>query len=118
MRLVLPPRSAWGKQSRCHRQSPTKAANEAGCGKPGFYRADTLSSNGHACPNSGAIGPKPVRQHPEELVKRAEFWSGLPTLQYGELLAKRQILQKQSATRTKATGHQSQTQPGEVAHAP
>src|SRR5271165_2017051 len=31
MRLVLPPRSAWGKQSRCHRQSPTKAANEAGC---------------------------------------------------------------------------------------
>jgi hypothetical protein len=40
------------------------------------------------------VGPKPVRQHPEELVKRAEFWSGLPTLQYGELLAKRQILQK------------------------
>ena len=25
MRLVLPPRSAWGKQFRCHRQSPTKA---------------------------------------------------------------------------------------------
>ena len=40
------------------------------------------------------VGPKPARQQPEELVKRAEFWSGLATLQYRELLAKRQILQK------------------------
>jgi len=40
------------------------------------------------------VDPKPARQHQEELVKRAEFWSGLPTLQYRELLAKRQILQK------------------------
>jgi hypothetical protein len=36
MRLVLPPRSAWGKQSRCHRQSPIKAANEAGCKQARF----------------------------------------------------------------------------------
>ena len=36
MRLVLPPRSAWDKQSRCHRQSPTKAANEAGCEQARF----------------------------------------------------------------------------------
>jgi hypothetical protein len=49
------PRSAWGKQFRCHRQSPTKAANEAGASKLGFYRADTWASNGHACPNSGAV---------------------------------------------------------------
>ena len=49
------PRSASGKQSRCHRQSPTKAAHEAGCEQPGFYRADTWASNGHACPNSGAV---------------------------------------------------------------
>lgn len=55
MRLVLPPRSAWGKQSRCHRQSPTKAANEAGCEQPDFYRGYTWARNGHACPNSGAV---------------------------------------------------------------
>jgi len=36
MRLVLPPRSAWNKQSRCHRQSPTKAANEAACEQARF----------------------------------------------------------------------------------
>jgi hypothetical protein len=31
MRLVLPLAQHGGKQSRCHRQSPIKAANEAGC---------------------------------------------------------------------------------------
>jgi len=55
MRLVLPPRSAWNKQSRCHRQSPTKAANEAGREQASSYRADTWAVNGHACPNSGAV---------------------------------------------------------------
>ena len=55
MRLVLPPRSAWGKQSRCHRQSPTKAANEAGCEQARFLSGVHMGSNGHACPNSGAV---------------------------------------------------------------
>jgi hypothetical protein len=34
------------------------------------------------------VVPKPALQHLEELVKRAEFWSGLPKLQYRALLAK------------------------------
>jgi hypothetical protein len=55
MRLVLPPRSAWGKQSRCHRQSPTKTANEAGCERARFLRVYIWARNGHACPNSGAV---------------------------------------------------------------
>jgi len=47
--------SAWGQQSRCHRQSPTKAASEAGCEQPDFYRVYTWARNGHACPNSDAV---------------------------------------------------------------
>ena len=35
-----------------HQQKPlTKLVTS----KPGFYRADTWASNGHACPNSGAV---------------------------------------------------------------
>ena len=55
MRLVLPPRSAWRVQSRCHRQSPTKPAKQswlrAGQGSIGRTQ---WASNGHACPNWGA----------------------------------------------------------------
>ena len=49
------PRSAWGKQSGCHRQSPTRGANEAGCEQARFYCPDPWPSNGHACLNSGAV---------------------------------------------------------------
>ena len=55
MRLVLPPRSAWGKQSRCHVNRQQKPLTKLVASKPGFYRADTWASNGHACPNSGAV---------------------------------------------------------------
>jgi len=49
------PRSAWGRQFRCHLQSPTKAANEAGCEQARFLSGGHMGSNGHACPNSGAV---------------------------------------------------------------
>src|ERR1700751_1950262 len=52
----------------------------------------------------------------KSLSKGLSFGLGPPTLQYREFLAKRQILQKYSATRTKATGLQSHTQPGDVQH--
>ena len=53
MRLVLPPRSAWGKQSRCHRQSPTKAANEAGCEQARFLSGGHMGKQWACVPKFG-----------------------------------------------------------------
>jgi hypothetical protein len=53
MRLVLPPRSAWGKQSRCHRQSPTKAANEAGCEQARFLSGVPMGKEWACVPKFG-----------------------------------------------------------------
>ena len=53
MRLVLPPRSAWGKQSRCHRQSPTKAANEAGCEQARFLSGVHMGKEWACVPKFG-----------------------------------------------------------------
>jgi len=64
MRLVLPPRSTWAKQSRCHRQSSTKAANEAGCEQARFLRADTWQAMGMRAQiraRSGASGTQKVQ---------------------------------------------------------
>ena len=56
MRLVLPPRSAWGKQSRCHRLNrQLKPLTKLVASMPDFYRVYTWARNGHACPNSGAV---------------------------------------------------------------
>jgi hypothetical protein len=40
--------------------------------------------------------PKLAREHPEELIERTELGSGVPALQDGELLSKRQILKEQA----------------------
>src|ERR1700693_821613 len=42
-------------------------------------------------------GPEPVRQNPEDLIEYRESWPGMPSLQRCELLAKSQVLKKQSA---------------------
>ncbi len=39
---------------------------------------------------------KLAREHPEELIERTELGSGVPALQDGELLSKRQILKEQT----------------------
>jgi len=57
MRLVLPPRSAWGKQSRCHRQSPTKAANEAGCEQARFLSGGHMGKQWECVPKFGRSLP-------------------------------------------------------------
>jgi hypothetical protein len=43
-------------------------------------------------------GPEAAREHPEEFVQRAELGPGMPALQYGELLSKRQILKQKVLT--------------------
>ena len=55
MRLVLPPRSAWGKQSRCHREARQKASNEAGCEQARFLSGGHMGKQWDACPNLGAV---------------------------------------------------------------
>jgi hypothetical protein len=72
MRLVLPPRSAWNKQSRCHRQSPTKVANEAG-------REQPRSLSGGHMGNQWACVPKFGRSLAlEELRRRSRPPDKLP----------------------------------------
>jgi len=53
MRLVLPPRSAWNKQSRCHRQSPTKVANEAGREQARFLSGGRMGNQWACVPKFG-----------------------------------------------------------------
>jgi hypothetical protein len=55
-----------------------------------------LGSDNHE--NLLPSGPEPASQHPEEFVQGAKLGFGMPTLQYRELLSKRQILQKQAST--------------------
>jgi hypothetical protein len=43
-------------------------------------------------------GPEPAREHPEEFVHKTELGPGMLALQYGELLAKRQILEQKVLT--------------------
>jgi len=51
-----------------------------------------------------AVRPEPGREHPEELVKKAESRFGMPALQYSKLLTKRQILNEQPSAGTNAAG--------------
>src|SRR5271165_2690342 len=53
MRLVLPPRSAWNKQSRCHRQSPTKVTNEAGREQARFLSGGHMGDQWACAPKFG-----------------------------------------------------------------
>ena len=55
MRLVLPlaQHGASNLDATVNRQQ--KPLTKLVASKPGFYRADTWASNGHACPNSGAV---------------------------------------------------------------
>ena len=41
-------------------------------------------------------GPKLACEHPEGLIERTKLGSGVPALQHGELLSKRQILKEQA----------------------
>jgi len=41
-------------------------------------------------------GPELAREHPEKLIERTELGSGVPALQHGELLSKRQVLKEQA----------------------
>src|SRR5208283_2006074 len=47
------PRSAWGRQFRCHLQSPTKAANEAGCDQARFLSGVHMSKEWACVPKFG-----------------------------------------------------------------
>jgi hypothetical protein len=55
MRLVLPlaQHGASNLDATVNRQQ--KPLTKVVASKLGFYRADTWASNGHACPNSGAV---------------------------------------------------------------
>ncbi|SRR6266851_7504354 len=61
--------------------------------KPGSMPADHSCGSDHQ-QRLFPVGSKPACQHPEELVKAVAFWSGPPTLQYSQLLARCQIFQK------------------------
>ncbi len=59
--------------------------------------------NRKSCPNRSKMEKlawgllrKLAREHPEELIERTELGSGVPALQDGELLSKRQILKEQT----------------------
>jgi len=72
MRLVLPPRSAWSKQSRCHRQSPTKVASEAGCEQARFLSGGHRQAMGMRAQiraQSGASGTQKPQPAPDKVTR-------------------------------------------------
>ena len=70
MRLVLPPRSAWGKQSRCHRQSRTKAANEAGCDQARFPSGVHMGKQWACVPTFGrSLAHQELRRRSRPLIR-------------------------------------------------
>ena len=70
IRLVLPPRSAWGKQSRCHRQSPTKAANRAGCEQARFLSGGHVGKQWACVPKFGrSLAHQELRRHSRPLIR-------------------------------------------------
>ena len=70
MRLVLPPRSAWGKQSRCHRQSRTKAANEAGCDQARFPSGVHMGKQWACVPTFGrGLAHQELRRRSRPLIR-------------------------------------------------
>ena len=55
MRLVLPLAQHGASNLNATVNRQTKAANEGGCEQARFLSGGHMGSNGHACPNSGAV---------------------------------------------------------------
>ena len=62
------------------------------------------------------MSPEPASYHPEEFVDGSQPWSRLLALKDGELLAKGEIFEHQTAARPKPAKHGSEPEPKQVKH--
>ena len=62
------------------------------------------------------MGPEPASYDPEEFVDGSQPWPRLLALKDGELLAKGEVFEHQTAVRPKQEKHGSQPEPKQVKH--
>src|ERR1019366_6357225 len=60
--------------------------------------------------------PEPASYHPEEFVDGSQPWPRLLALKDGELLAKGEVFEQQTAARPKPAKHGSEPKPKQVKH--
>ena len=63
-----------------------------------------------------SIGPEPASYDPEEFVDGSQPWPRLLALKDGELLAKGEVFEHQTAARPKPAKHGSEPEPKQVKH--
>ena len=62
------------------------------------------------------MGPEPASYDPEEFVDDSQPWPRLLAFKDGELLAKGEVFERQTATRPKPAKHGSEPEPKQVKH--
>ena len=62
------------------------------------------------------MSPEPASYHPEEFVDGSQPWPRLLALKDGELLAKGEVFEHQTAARPKPAKHGSEPEPKQVKH--
>ena len=62
------------------------------------------------------MSPEPASYHPEEFVDGSQSWPRLLAFKDGELLAKGEVFEHQTAARPKPAKHGSEPEPKQVKH--
>jgi hypothetical protein len=62
------------------------------------------------------VSPEPASYDPEEFVDGSQPWQRLPAFKDGELLAKGEVFEHQTAVRPKQEKHGSEPEPKQVKH--